>query len=110
LKLFGVQFYLNTAYVYRFSKPCNHSYVFSLDFSFAIPTHPSNPGHSLPKFIKNIYVLNEVVKDSNAALDQLFKIDASQEILSDNNDLISPDGSPHRQTRKRKLSNDDDEE
>jgi hypothetical protein len=99
LKWFGLQVYDNKMHVYSLSKPCEHSYVFSQDVCFPVLDNKSILSHSLPTFIKNITVINDIIKTTRDILDKLFTVDDEQEVLNEYQQVVSPHQSPHKKQK-----------
>ncbi|CEP18085.1 hypothetical protein [Parasitella parasitica] len=104
LKLRGIQFYNNQAYIYSLSRPCD-SYVFSLDMVFPVLGQSSILHQSIPTFVKQFSAIPWLIHETHAILDDIFTFDKSQEILEEVND----DPSPHVSPRKKQKAKNSEE-
>lgn len=97
LKLYGLQFYNNKAFIYSLSKPCDYSYVFVQDFEFPVLGESSILKQSMPTFFKNFSAISHLIEAVHVVLDEIFSIDENQEVLEE----IIEDPSPHVSPRKK---------
>lgn len=101
IKLFGIQLYKDTVYIYSLSKPCNDSYALMKELEFPALGQYSVLHQSMPTFLKNFSAIGNLILTTNALLDEVFAIDSTQEILEENIEDPSPHFSPHKKQKLR---------
>ncbi|KAL7317357.1 hypothetical protein PS15m_003726 [Mucor circinelloides] len=101
LKLYGLQVYLNTIYVYSLSKCTANFYVFLLEKKIIIPTNPAMYKDQIPHFLGRLWILNNMLSDTVENIQAFLNGSRAQEYPSSDSDISSVEISPRKKQKTK---------